>query len=157
MPGRTMVIWIYGGVGCTSGTVTIFTEENPCNRAAEQEDDRMERGKRWLIVAVYTLGSIITGVLALIYVARIDIVLFPDAMLPMQLYEQASGWLAWGAVPMGIASGLLYRNIRTGEDGRKNWKALCAFIPALICVCFFAYWIVAWGTGILLWLGRRDL
>ena len=107
----------------------------------------MERGKEKAVAAVYVLGTVMTGILLLIYVMRCDVVLFPEAMLPMRLYEQASVWLAWGAVPMGIASALLYRQIPAAEGGRKNWKALGVFIPAATCTCFFVYWIAVWVLG----------
>lgn len=108
----------------------------------------MERAKHVLTAGVYGAGTAVTVFLTAVVISGWELVLFPEAMLPMQISELASVWLAWGTFPMGIASMLLYRKVRAGKVGNGKWKAACVFLPTLICGCFLAYWIFAW-TGVL--------
>lgn len=108
----------------------------------------MERTKYVLTAGVYGIGTAMTVFLAAVVASGWELVLFPDAMLPMQISELASVWLAWGTFPMGIASMLLYRMVRAGKVGNGKWKAACVFLPTLVCACFLVYWILAW-TGLL--------
>lgn len=116
--------------------------------SAEKWEVHMERAKRVLTAAVYGVGTAVTVFLTAVIVSGWDLVLFPDAMLPMQISELASVWLAWGTLPMGIASALFYRRVRKAKGGNGKWKAICIFLPAIICGCFFVYWIFVW-TGLL--------
>lgn len=68
----------------------------------------MHRIWKNLITAIYALGVIMVAILLALIVSRSHIVLFPDAMLPMELHELSSTWLAFGFIPMIIFSILFY-------------------------------------------------
>lgn len=97
----------------------------------------MERTKYVLTVGVYGIGTAATVFLAAVVASGWELVLFPDAMLPMRISELASVWLAWGAFPMGIASMLLYRMVRAGKVGKGKRKAACVFSPDVSLRMFF--------------------
>ena len=70
-----------------------------------------------LITAIYCIGVIIVFVLLAFIVSQSHIVLFPDAMLPMELHELASTWLAFGDESVSAARPERLDNIRRRYDG----------------------------------------
>ena len=113
-------------------------------------ENRMGIGKKLsmgIVAGTYGLGVVIVAALLIVFILKVDIVLFPDAMLPMQLYEQASVWLAWGTLPMGIASVVFYKRFHVSERSNRTVNTICTFLPLTVCFCFFLYWVIAWGTG----------
>lgn len=91
-------------------------------------------------------GALITAVLSVIIVLRVDIILNPNAMLPMQLWESAVTWLAVGFLPMLIVCIGAYEtnNIRLKNHAKRN--TLLIFLPGMICFCCFSFIV-----GLLIW------
>lgn len=93
-----------------------------------------------ILIAIYLIGVICVGVLlARMFIGGNNIT-NPEAMLPVTYLESSSMLLALGLVPMCLASYLLYRN-------SVNKKRFLLFIPSLITVCNFVYWIAVIGLG----------
>lgn len=104
--------------------------------------------EKLLVNIVYAVGAAITAVLCVIVVLRVDIVLNPDAMLPMQLWESAAAWLAVGFIPMLLACVGVYKvnDIRLKSHAKRN--TLLIFLPGAVCFCSFAFiaGCLLWGT-----------
>lgn len=88
-----------------------------------------------LVNILYTMGTLIVLVLSIIFLMRIAFVPFPEAMLPMQLWELAVSWLAMGCIPMLIAcAGMCAVNeVRKGAHAKRN--TILIFLPGVICLC----------------------
>ena len=71
-------------------------------------------------------------------------VLFPEAMLPMELRELASAWLAIGFLPMLLSSMQFYKTVRRRA----------VFLPAGICLIALLFWVGVWTVGMVRTLGR---
>lgn len=104
--------------------------------------------EKLLVNILYATGAAVTAVLSIIILLRVDIVLNPDTMLPMQLWESAAVWLAVGFFPMLLACTGAYEvnDIRLKSHAKRN--ALLIFLPGIICFCCFAYiaGLLIWGT-----------
>lgn len=107
-----------------------------------------KRFKQMLIGGIYGFGVMVTFVLLLVFSAHSEVVLFPDAMLPAQLWELASGWLALGFVPMLVASILFCRIFQVMKSPNRVRNAVCVFIPSAVCGCFLVFRIAVWVVGI---------
>lgn len=99
----------------------------------------MERAKRTALAALYTAGTAAVALLLLLTAIGSGRVLFPDAMLPMELRELASAWLAIGFLPMVLVSVQFYEIVR-----RK-----AVFLPAGVCLLALLFWVGVWTVGIL--------
>ncbi|MBD5161802.1 MAG: hypothetical protein HDT14_07295 [Oscillibacter sp.] len=97
----------------------------------------MERAKRAALAALYTAGTAVVVLLLLLTAIGSGQVLFPDAMLPMELRELASAWLAIGFLPMVLVSAQLYKIVR-----RK-----AVFLPAVACLLALLFWVGVWTVG----------
>lgn len=97
---------------------------------------------------LYGAGVATTIILLMIVAFRLEMVPFPDAMLPMTLCELASEWLALGTVPMAIASVLLYKAFHISESSNKIRNTICAFAPTAVCASFLLFWCAVWVIGI---------
>lgn len=106
-------------------------------------------GKKLFANTIWGIGTAVTAVLCAIVLLRVDIVLNPDAMLPMQLWEQATKWLAVGFLPMLIACIGAYRV--NGIKNRKHVKrdSLLVFLPGILCFLSLVFWIGTWMLGML--------
>ena len=102
---------------------------------------------RGVVGLVYVIGTLITFILLIIVLLKINIVPFPDAMLPMELYELAFNWLAIGALPMLITTILFCKYYRGLNQTHKKKKIILESIPAIICCVPFFYWIYALTIG----------
>lgn len=98
-------------------------------------------------ISLYSIGVLITLVLFCLFLSRSNHVLFPNAMLPAQLWEQATEWLALGAVPMAVASLIFYKTIFTEKPVHHKRKMLLIYTPAIICACFLMFWVCVWAIG----------
>lgn len=78
--------------------------------------------------AIYFLGAAFVAVLTPLYFAQVSIIPFPDAMLPLELWELAQLWLALGFLPMSIAT-ILFRR-------KSSRRGKLFFVPAIICLGF---------------------
>ena len=99
----------------------------------------MEKVKRTALAALYTGGCAAVVLLLLLTAVGGGRVLFPDAMLPMELRELASAWLAIGFLPMALVSKQLYQTVR-----RK-----IVFFPAGVCLLALLFWVGVWTAGLL--------
>lgn len=109
----------------------------------------MSTFKKCSVTAVYALGALITLILLCMFISHSDIVPNPDAMLPMTQWEAASVWLAFGALPMAIASLLLDKTFAVRQTAHRMRNRLLIYAPAILCGCFLVFWIAVWGIAIL--------
>ena len=98
----------------------------------------MKRAKQITFVALYVAGCAVVVLLLLLTAIGAGCVLFPDAMLPMELRELASAGLGVGFLPMALVSGQFYRLVR-----RK-----IVFFPAGICLLAVLFWVGVWTVGL---------
>ena len=99
--------------------------------------------KKALVTAVYVLSSLITLALSGLFLSHSRYIPNPDAMLPMQLWELATVWLAFGAMPMAAACALMCSVRRT-----HGQKTLLVFLPALPCAAAALFWLCVWLVGL---------
>ena len=97
----------------------------------------MEKAKRTALAALYAGGCAAVALLVLLTAVGAGRVLFPKAMLPMELRELASAWLAIGFLPMALVSGQFYQTVR-----RK-----IVFFPAGGCLLALLCWGGGWTVG----------
>lgn len=95
-----------------------------------------------MIRAVYLTGTVTVAVLVVVFLVKPRVVPFPEAMLPVELGELASIWLAAGFFPMAVAAAVFYR--------LKRRRII--FVPAAVCLGFLIFWagvvvIGLWSTG----------
>lgn len=109
----------------------------------------MHRIWKSLITAIYGVGVIIVLILLAFIVFQSHIVLFPDAMLPMELHELASTWLAFGSIPMLLFSILFYEAHEISESNQKVRNAVLTYLPAAICLINVLFWACLWGIGLI--------
>lgn len=105
----------------------------------------MNRTRNTILTTVYGIGTAAVFVLLMLVLFRSSVVLNPDAMLPMELHELASIWLALGSIPMLVFSALLY-DIHKREHGRRS--AILLFLPSAVCLAFDIYWICIMVIGL---------
>lgn len=98
----------------------------------------MEKARKTALTVVYAAGVLTVVVLLLLTVLGPNFVLFPDAMLPMDLRELALAWLAIGFLPMLLASMQFHKLVR-----RK-----VVFLPAVMCLAALLFWVGIWTMGI---------
>lgn len=95
----------------------------------------MNKIKATLVTVVYGIGAAAVLILLILVLSRSAVVLNPDAMLPMELHELASIWLALGSIPMLVFSTLLY------DSSKRKHGAVLLFLPSAVCLAFDLYWI----------------
>lgn len=98
----------------------------------------MERAKRTALAALYAAGTAAVVLLLLLTAIGSGRVLFPDAMLPMELRELSSAWLAIGFLPMVLVSVQFYEIVR-----RK-----VVFLPAMVCLLALLFWVSVWTAAL---------
>ena len=99
----------------------------------------MEKAKRTALAALYAGGCAAVMALVLLTAVGGGRVLFPEAMLPMELRELASAWLAIGFLPMVLVSRQIYLSVR-----RK-----IVFLPSAVCLMALLCWVGVWTVGLL--------
>lgn len=97
----------------------------------------MAKAKNAVWTAAYGAGTLVVLILLVLTAAGPNFVLFPDAMLPVELRELALAWMAIGFLPMLMASSRFYQIVR-----RK-----AVFLPAAACLIALLFWIGAWTVG----------
>ena len=107
----------------------------------------MSKIRKKLITVIYGLGVAIVLILLACIVSRSNIVIFPNAMLPMELYELASTWLSWGFFPMLIFSILFYKVHDISKSNHKIRNAVLTYLPATVCLICVLFWVCVWGIG----------
>lgn len=107
----------------------------------------MQKIWKKLVTAIYGLGVIIVLILLAIIVSRSHVVLFPDAMLPMELPELSSTWLAFGFIPMLIFSILFSEIYEISESNHRVRNTVLLYLPAAVCLINILFWACIWGIG----------
>ena len=100
-----------------------------------------------LISVIYGIGAIIVLVLLVFAVFQSHIVLFPNAMLPMELRELSTIWLMFGFLPMLIFSILFYKVHSISKSSHKIRNTILTYIPAAICLICAIFWICVLAIG----------
>lgn len=101
-----------------------------------------------LITVIYNIGVTIVCILLVFAIVRPHIVMFPDVMLPMELYELTSACLACGFLPMLIFSILFYKVHDISKSSHKIRNAILVYLPAAVCLVCALFWICVWGIGV---------
>ena len=99
------------------------------------------------ISTIYGIGAIIVLVLLVFVVFQSHIVLFPNAMLPMELWELATIWLMFGFLPMLIFSILFYKVHGISKSNHKIRNTILTYIPAAVCLICAIFWICIFAIG----------
>ena len=84
--------------------------------------------------AIYFIGTCITLILSIVFLSGLDIIINPEAMIPVQLNEQAFELLALGAIPMLIACYMVYKVYEIKKSYHHKIKTIIIFMPGVICV-----------------------
>ncbi len=99
----------------------------------------MKKAEHIALAALYAGGCAVVAMLLLLTAIGAGQVLFPDAMLPMELRELASAWLAIGFLPMVLVTVQFYKAVQ-----RK-----IVFFPAAVCLLALVCWVGVWTAGLL--------
>lgn len=99
----------------------------------------MKKAKCVAFTAFYAGGTAVVALLVLLIIIGSGRVLFPEAMLPMELRELASAWLAIGFLPMLAVSTHFHRLVRRRA----------VFLPAGVCLLAVLFWVGVWTAGML--------
>lgn len=113
----------------------------------KERREPMNKVRKIFAAVFYSAGAAIVCLLAAAAILRPHAVLFPDAMLPAQLYELVSVWLACGFLPMLIASALFYRVYGISQGGHRIRSAVLLWLPAGLCLLCLLFWAGVWGLG----------
>lgn len=108
----------------------------------------MNKVLKEVITAIYGLGVAIVFVLLVSVIFRIHIVLFPNAMLPMELHELASTWLSWGFVPMLFFTILFCKVHHVSQSKHKIRNTILVYLPTIVCLVYALFWIFIAGIGV---------
>lgn len=108
-------------------------------------------GKIWknLVTVIYGIGAAIVFILSAFVAFRSHIVLFPDAMLPMELRELSTIWLMFGSLPMLIFSVLFYKVHEISKSNHKIRNTILTYIPVAVCLICALFWICVWAIGMM--------
>ena len=95
--------------------------------------------RKAIVTGLYALGALAVLVLCVLLFSHCDFVPWPEAMLPLALWELALNWLALGALPLWplcVCTARLW--------GWRGFRRFLAYLPAWICTLFLAFWAAAW-------------
>ncbi len=107
-------------------------------RPGNLQERGMRMGKIFANI-LYGIGTLTTAVLGVIALLRVDVVLHPEAMLPMQLWESAYFGLCIGFFLMLPVCMWAYEanDIRLKPHAGRN--AFLLFLPGIVCFgCFIS-------------------
>ena len=110
----------------------------------------MNKTGKVLAALVYGLGSVITIVLLVILLLRVNTVYNPDAMLPMLAHEAASTLLAFGFLPMVGACFLFCHVFNVFKSTHKIRNSILVFLPSFICFGNALFWFGLFVLSMLL-------
>ena len=82
---------------------------------------------------IYSLGVIIVLMLGCMFLFGSREPINPEAMLAFSWREQAFIGLAFGSIPMLLASFFVYRFNNIKESPHKKWLFCLIFLPGFIC------------------------
>ena len=109
----------------------------------------MRKVTKSIVAIIYGIGVAIVFVLLTTILFQSHIVLFPNAMLPMELRELASIWLAMGFIPMMIFSILFYKVFEISKSNYKKRNTILTYIPTVICLLCLVFWLCALVIGMI--------
>lgn len=98
---------------------------------------------------IYSIGTFITLLLSIVVLSRSDIIINKEAMLPIQLYEQAFILLSFGAIPMVIACYMVYKVYEIKKSYHPKRNSIVIFIPGIICVSCATFMFALLFVGII--------
>lgn len=101
--------------------------------------------KKTIITIIYSVGALTVFALVCVFLSHSHYIPFPDAMLPTQLWELATDYLALGTLPMAAACALM-----RGAYDTRGGKTALVFLPAMICAAALLFWVGVWVVGIFL-------
>ena len=111
----------------------------------------MKNYGRTFVQTAYVLGATVTVMLFAVFLARADCVPFPDAMLPVPLWELARDCLAVGTPPMALAAWVMVRSI----DAKEKKLRVLLFLPVLPCfgslLLLGTVWLMGLVFSLLFW------
>lgn len=102
-----------------------------------------------IVAIIYAIGVAIVLVLLTSVLIQSHIVIFPNAMLPMELHEIALIWLAIGFIPMLIASILFHRVFEISKSNHKKRNTILTYIPMSICLLCVVVWLCVFAIGMI--------
>lgn len=109
----------------------------------------MRKVGKSMVAIIYGIGAAIVLVLLMAVLFQSHIVIFPNAMLPMELRELASIWLAMGFIPMMIVSILFHKVFEISKSNHKKRNTVLIYIPAGICLLCIVFWFCVLGIGMI--------
>lgn len=107
----------------------------------------MNKIGKGLVTIIYGTGAAIVLILLALVVFQSHTVIFPDAMLPMELHELAMGWMALGSIPMLIFSVLFYKAHDISNSSHKIRNTILTYVPAAVCLICAAFWLCIMVIG----------
>lgn len=110
-------------------------------------EGKTKKAARYAADAIYGLGTFIVCVLGGIALSHSNKVLFPDAMMPMQMWELAINWLAWGTIPMAAACLAVYQCNRIKDSVHSMRNGILIFLPGIICLGCMVFIAGVWIGG----------
>ena len=85
---------------------------------------------------IYAIGVLIFAALVGMWIFGANTVPYPEAMIPYSLREQAFIWLAFGAIPMILASMAVYKFNAVKRSMHRKRNFVLIFAPGFVCgVC----------------------
>ena len=84
--------------------------------------------------SIYCIGTCITLILSIVFLSGSDIIINPNAMLPIKLNEQAFELLAFGAIPMVVACDMVHKIYEIKKSYYYKRNTLIIFMPGIICI-----------------------
>lgn len=109
----------------------------------------MRKIAKSIVAIIYGIGVAIVFVLLTIILFQSHIVVFPNAMLPMELRELASIWLAMGFIPMMIFSILFHKVFEISKSNHKKRNTILTYIPTVICLLCLVFWLCTLVIGMI--------
>ena len=93
-----------------------------------------------LIIIINLIGVICLIYFAIPYLIHDTVILYPDAMLPVEAWDRAGMILTVGLIPLLVANILGFLFVKIKQKCIK----LILFIPSVICfVIVISYWITS--------------
>ena len=90
--------------------------------------------RKAIVTGLYALGALAVLVLCVLLFSHCDFVPWPEAMLPLALWELALNWLALGALPLWplcVCTARLW--------GWRGFRRFLAYLPAIVCSVMLFY------------------
>ena len=109
----------------------------------------MRKVGKLMVAIIYGIGVAIVLALLTAVLFQSHIVTFSNAMLPMELRELASIWLAMGFIPMMIFSILFHKVFEISKSNHKKRNTILTYIPTSICLLCTVFWLCIFVIGMI--------